>query len=133
MAREGLRVQGIDLLWSEAAAYNIGFPNALATWACGLTPGGFAVVSELSWLTEQPPDAVREFFRACYPDMRSLEHNEATAERAGYKVLATHTLPPEAWVEGYYDILEPRAKALLGHPDPTVRQFAAETIREIED
>ena len=26
----------IDLLWSEGAAYNIGFANALATWA----PGG---------------------------------------------------------------------------------------------
>ena len=122
----------IDLLWSEGAAYNIGFPNALTTWAPALTPGGFAVVSELSWLAEQPPDAVREFFQTGYPDMRSVEHNVAIAERAGYKVLATHPLPPGAWVEGYYDILGPRAKALLGHPDPAVREFAAETVREIE-
>jgi hypothetical protein len=47
-------------------------------------------------------------------------------------VLATHTLPREAWVDGYYDILAPRAKALLGHPDPAVRHFAAETVWEIE-
>src|SRR5262245_32969242 len=35
--------QDIDLLWSEGAAYNIGFPNALATWAPALAPAGFAV------------------------------------------------------------------------------------------
>ena len=51
---------------------------------------------------------------------------------AGYKVLTTHTLPRRAWVDGYYDTLGPRAKALLDHPDAAVRDFAAETMREIE-
>ena len=40
--------QDIDLLWSEGAAYNIGFSNALASWSPAITPDGFAVVSELS-------------------------------------------------------------------------------------
>jgi cyclopropane fatty-acyl-phospholipid synthase-like methyltransferase len=124
--------QDIDLLWSEGAAYNIGFANALATWAAALTPDGFAVISELSWLGGAAPDAVREFFRSGYPDMQSVPHNMAVAERAGYKVLTTYTLPRQAWVDGYYDILAPRAKALLDHPDPAVRDFAAETVREIE-
>jgi SAM-dependent methyltransferase len=123
--------QDIDLLWSEGAAYNIGFPHALATWAPALAPGGFAVISELSWLG-RVPDAVREFFRSGYPDMQSVQHNMAVAELAGYKVLTTYTLPRQAWVDGYYDILAPRAKALLDHPAPSVRAFAAETVREIE-
>jgi hypothetical protein len=54
------------------------------------------------------------------------------AENAGYKVLNTYALPREAWVEGYYDILEPRAKALVDHPAPSVRDFAVETVKEIE-
>jgi len=124
--------QDIELLWSEGAAYNIGFSNALATWAPALIPDGFAVISELSWLKEQAPDAVREFFRSGYPDMRSVQHNMAVAESAGYKVLTTYTLPRPAWVDGYYDILAPRAKALLDHLDPSVGAFAAETVREIE-
>ena len=124
--------QGIDLLWSEGAAYSIGFANALATWAPALSPDGFAVVSELSWLTEQPPDAVREFFRTGYPDMRSVQQNAGVATGAGYRLLTTYTLPGQAWVDGYYDILAPRAKALLDHPAPSVREFAAETVREIE-
>jgi SAM-dependent methyltransferase len=124
--------QGIDLLWSEGAAYNIGFPNALATWARALTSDGLVVVSELSWLKEQAPDAVREFFSSCYPDMRSVQDNIVVAQSAGYKVLITWTVPRQAWVDGYYEILAPRAKALLDHPDPSVRAFAAETVREIE-
>ncbi len=130
--------EGIDLLWSEGAAYNIGFSNALATWAPALAPHGLVVVSELSWLKAQapppppPPDGVKEFFRSCYPDMRSVQDNIAVARQAGYEVLATHTLPGRAWVDGYYDILKPRAKALLDHPDASVRDFAAETVREIE-
>jgi SAM-dependent methyltransferase len=124
--------QDIDLLWSEGAAYNIGFADALAAWAPALTPGGFAVVSELSWLKRQAPEAVREFFRSGYPDMQSVPHNTAVAARSGYKVLTTYTLPRQAWVDGYYETLAPRAKALLDHPDLVVRDFAAETVREIE-
>lgn len=122
----------IDLLWSEGAAYNIGFANALATWAAVVNTNGFAVVSELCWLREQVPDAALEFFQFGYPDMHSVQHNMDVAEAAGYKVLVTHTLPDEAWVEGYYDVLEPRAKALVDHDDAAVRYSAVETLKEIE-
>jgi trans-aconitate methyltransferase len=125
-------LQHIDLLWSEGAAYNIGFPNALATWAPAMSKDGFAVVSELSWLREQVPNAVREFFLAGYPEMKSTQQNLAVAENVGYRVLTTYTLPKEAWVDGYYDVLGPRAKALVDHPDPSVREFAVETIKEID-
>ena len=122
----------IDLLWSEGAAYNIGFANALTLWASAITLEGFAVVSELSWLREQIPPAVREFFASGYPAMASLPHNLVVAENAGYTVLTTYTLPQEAWVTGYYDLLEPRAQALLNHPDAAVRVFVAETLKEID-
>lgn len=122
----------IDLLWSEGAAYNIGFPNALTIWSSAINEGGFAAVSELSWLREQVPEAVREFWSSAYPEMQSVEQNLAAAEDAGYKVLTTYTLPPDTWVEGYYDLLGPRAKALIDHPDSSVRDFAAENLKEIE-
>jgi cyclopropane fatty-acyl-phospholipid synthase-like methyltransferase len=121
----------IDLLWSEGAAYSIGFPNALTTWAPALAPGGLVVVSELSWLKEQAPEEVKEFFRSGYPDMRSVQDNIEVARNAGYKVITTHVLPKQAWVDGYYDTLGPRAKALLDHQDAAVRDFAAETVTEI--
>jgi cyclopropane fatty-acyl-phospholipid synthase-like methyltransferase len=122
----------IDLLWSEGAAYHIGFAYALTTWASVMPPGGFVVVSELSWLRAQVPDVVRAFFASGYPAMQSLPHNRTLAAHAGYRVLATHTLPPETWVEGYYDLLEPRAHALVDHPDASVRACAEETLQEID-
>ena len=124
--------RSIDLLWSEGAAYSIGFANALATWAPALGRGGFAVVSELTWLKEPAPEPVREFFRSGYPDMQSVPHNIALAEGSGYRLVSTYTLPRDAWVEGYYDVLQRRAEVLLEHGDPAVQAFAAETIKEIE-
>jgi SAM-dependent methyltransferase len=122
----------IDLLWSEGAANNIGFPNALSIWATAINKDGFAVISELSWLRDQIPDTVRQFFRSAYPGMKSIQENMTIAENFGYKILTTYTIPKDAWVEGYYDILAPRAKALVNHPDLSVRGFAAEIIEEID-
>jgi cyclopropane fatty-acyl-phospholipid synthase-like methyltransferase len=122
----------IDLLWSEGAAYNIGFANALATWASAIQPGGFAVVSEMSWMREQISEVARHFFNSEYPGMHSVPQNIEIARNAGYEVVATHTLPRQTWVEGYYDTLEPRARSLLNHPDAAVRELAAGMIREIE-
>lgn len=122
----------IDLLWSEGGAYNIGFSNALNAWALAIRRNGFAVVNELAWLREQVPDAVRDFFRSGYPNMQSVPKILAVAESCGFKVLSTYTLPREAWLEGYYDILEPRAQALVAHSERAVKEFAVETIKEIE-
>jgi cyclopropane fatty-acyl-phospholipid synthase-like methyltransferase len=122
----------IDLLWAEGAAYNIGFANALTTWAKAIKPNGFAVVSELCWLREQIPDVVREFFRSGYSEMQSVQQNIATAEEAGYKLFNTYRVPKEAWVKDYYDVLEPRAKSLANHSDVILRDFAVDTLEEIE-
>lgn len=122
----------IDLLWSEGAAYNIGFANALSRWAPAVRSGGFLVASELAWLRDTAPEAVRDFFGTCYPDMKPTADNVRLAEEAGYRVLGTHTLPREAWFDRYYEILGPRAEALVDHADAAVRAFAQETLREIE-
>jgi cyclopropane fatty-acyl-phospholipid synthase-like methyltransferase len=122
----------IDLLWSEGAAYNIGFPNALRVWAAAIKPGGFAVVSELCWLREKAPKEAVEFFKSGYPGMQSIPQNIRAAEEAGYRVLTTHPLPRKAWMDGYYDILAQRANILAQHSDRAVRSFAEEMLREIQ-
>ena len=122
----------VDLLWAEGAAYNIGFANALISWAKAIKPDGFAVVTELCWLREKIPNAVREFFRSGYPEMQSVVQNIETAEEAGYKIFNTYRLPTGAWIENYYDVLEPRAQSLANHSDVAVRNFAFEALKEIE-
>ena len=123
--------QRVDPLWSEGAADRIGVPKALTTWAPAVDPGGVAVAGESSWPREQAPDAVRACRPSGHPGMRSVRRTTLTAGRAGYRVLTTYTLPEDAWVEGEYDVLGPRARSLGDHPESSVRDFAAETINEI--
>ena len=124
--------RGIDLLWSEGAAYSIGFENALHTWAPAVSTGGFIVASELTLLADDPPDRVKEFLTRVYPAIQTVEKNVEAGEAAGLKATTTYTLPREAWTEGYYDVLGPRAENLKNHPDATVREMAAETLEEID-
>lgn len=132
MAEIPLVFRDIDLLWSEGAAYNIGFNNAIRTWAPVMSKGGFMVLSELTLLDEDPPSGVMEFLSSVYPAIQTTERNLAAGEGAGLRAAGVYTLPREAWVEGYYDVLGPRAEKLKDHPDASVREMAAETLKEIE-
>jgi len=121
----------IDLLWSECAAYHIGFPNALRSWFKALRPGGYAIVSELSWLRNDVPDDVLSYFEASYPDMKSVDRNIEIALASGYELIGTHLLSKAAWTEQYYDLLAPLSTSLLDHPEQAVRNLAAETLKGI--
>ena len=104
-----------DLIWSEGAIYIMGFGNGLSGWRRFLKPGGSIVVSELSWLTPDPPEAAREYWARNYPGMHSLEENRQIAAQAGYEQLRTFTLPTGDWWRNYYGpdearLLEVRAR-----------------------
>jgi len=98
----------LDLLWSEGAAYNLGFEPALALWHPLLAPGGIAVISELSWFDDNPPPAARAYWQEAYPTLGTEAENQARAERTGWQVLATHRLPSAAWWDHYYTPLRQR-------------------------
>lgn len=91
-----------DLIWSEGAIYLLGFEDGLRLWRRFLKPGGFAVVSELTWLADKPSPAAAQFWKKGYPAMGDIETNKAAAIRAGYGVIATVTLPAEDWWVDYY-------------------------------
>lgn len=132
MADIPARFTDIDLLWSEGAAYSIGFGHALRSWFAVIKPGGFLVVSELCWLSDEPPAPAQAFFQAEYPAMTSVTQNITSIESAGYQLLHTFTLPRAAWKNGYYDVLAERAAELVKHPDAEVRAMAQSTLQEIE-
>lgn len=121
----------IDLLWSECSAYHIGFENALRTWLPAIKPGGYAVISELSWLHDQIPAEVRQYLQSGYPEMRSVDQNISLVKAAGYELLATHVLPRAAWIDGYYEKQVPLAQSLLNHAEQAVREFAFQTLEGI--
>jgi SAM-dependent methyltransferase len=119
----------LDLIWSEGAAYALGFENALALWRPFLADGGIAVVSELSWFDDAPPAAVRDYWQTAYPDMGSEAQNVERARRAGYRVLETRRLPSEAWWKSYYDPLRERMPEI--EPTPANQAVLRETEEEM--
>ena len=132
MAELASTFSDIDLIWSEGAVYHLGFARAMGLVATVLRPDGCAAVSECTWLTDRPPEIARNFFAAAYPAMATEDSNCRSAETAGLAVLDTFVLPHSAWTEGYYDLLEPRARELLKHANPPVREVAREALAEIE-
>lgn len=102
----------LDLLWSEGAAYTLGFEEALTRWRPLMAPGGLAVVSELSWFGEERPGPARDFWSAAYPGMAGEAENRLRGERAGFETLFTRRLPSDAWWKNYYGPLRGRLRDL---------------------
>lgn len=104
--------RAFDLIWSEGAAYLMGFDKAVAAWRRHLKPGGWLAVSEACWLA--PPDQIPEAARASwaeYPAMTTADGVAAQVEAAGYRLANRFTLSPEAWWT-YYGPVEARIAAL---------------------
>jgi serine/threonine-protein kinase HipA len=122
----------LDLLWSEGAAYNLTFAGALATWKPLLKPGGLAVISELSWFTEDIPAPAQAYWQQAYPAMASESDNIQTARSQGFEVLGVERLSAEAWWQNYYHPLKAKMQALGNPPDPVMQSVIQETEAEIE-
>jgi len=104
--------ESFDLLWSEGAIYNIGFDNGLSTWRRLLRPGCSLAVSELCWLTHDPPEHIRRFWGSDYPAMRGHEANERAVANAGYRLLGSFVLSEAEWWDDYYNPIDERIAAL---------------------
>ncbi len=118
-----------DLIWSEGAIYLIGFETGLRLWRPLLRPGGYACITEATWLTDAPPGGAREFWDAAYPDMGTIAQNLERARSAGYETLGTFALPRFDWDAEFYEPLKARIEALRG--DASMAAVIEETEQEI--
>lgn len=101
-----------DLIWSEGAIFVIGFEKGLREWRRLLTGNGYLVVSELSWLSSDPPEEVRKFFMEAYPEIKTINENLETIKKAGYRVINHFVLPKESWWDNYYKPIEAKIPSM---------------------
>lgn len=124
------------LVWSEGAAYNMGFDAALRAWRHLLMPGGFIALSELTWRVpiDEAPEPARAFWASEYPGMRTHEANLAGFEAAGFELSGSFFLPQSAWMLPYYGPLLERLPAFeAAHAgDKSAALIASMERREIE-
>lgn len=102
MAVMSFRAQSYDLIWSEGAAYCMGFANALKSWKALLKPRGHLVASELVWFKRETPQEIKDFFTGAYPDMKYYEDICPIIESTGYEMINYFPLPDKSWWTDYY-------------------------------
>ena len=129
MAKLDWPVGSIDLLWSEGAAYNLGFEQALNAWRPLLTASGIAVISEMSWFADDVPEPAIAYWQDAYPVMGTEAENIARANRSGFSVLSTHRLPSQAWWANYYNPLRERMQQI--ETTPVTQSVIRETEEEM--
>jgi SAM-dependent methyltransferase len=116
----------LDLIWSEGAIYNIGFERGMQEWHRLLKPGGYLAVTEASWLTDERPAEIQDFWTDAYPQIDTIPNKVAQLQHAGYVPMATFVLPETCWIDHFY---QPQAAAqaafLARHPD---NQAAADLV-----
>ena len=100
----------VDLIWSEGAIDNIGFENGLRHWHDFLRKGGYVAVTCPSWITHEHPAVVDRFWSDAGSHLDSVGKNIEIMQDAGYRFIASFTLPEECWTENYF---YPRAAAIL--------------------
>lgn len=130
MARLDWSVGSVDLLWSEGAAYNLGFEQALQIWRPLLADRGIAVLSELSWFTDHVPEPAVAYWQNAYPGMGTEAENIDRANRSGFSVISTHRLPRQAWWANYYHPLMERMQQIK--ITPSTQSVIRETEAEMQ-
>jgi SAM-dependent methyltransferase len=100
-----------DLVWCEGGAYLVGVDRALAQWRGLLRSGGRIALTDAVWLSDDPPEPVRAFWRE-YPGMTSLAGLRARVREAGLELVGDFVLPESDWWDGYYAPLARRIESL---------------------
>nr|WP_307776395.1 class I SAM-dependent methyltransferase [uncultured Cetobacterium sp.] len=100
--------ESFDFIWSEGAIYILGFENGINYVKQFIKPEGYLVVSEITWLTENPSKEAKDFWGENYPQMGTVASNCEIAKKAGYEVIGTFILPENSWWKNYYDPLKKR-------------------------
>lgn len=122
-----------NVIWSEGSVHMYGFRKALEDWKRLLTSPGHFVCSHVSWLSDDRPDEVNDFWTREYPEISTVSENMASARQAGYEVLDHFTLPPESWWKEYYNPLKRRIDTIQQkfRHDQSVMRLAERTREEI--
>ena len=97
-----------DVVWVEGAIYIMGFENGLKSIRPLVKENGYLVASEMTWLKEDAPTELKEFWNLGYPTMQDFEGNKSILENSGYELIDYFTIPESSWWNNYYNPLKER-------------------------
>ncbi|MBA7522777.1 2-methoxy-6-polyprenyl-1,4-benzoquinol methylase, mitochondrial [subsurface metagenome] len=122
--------KSFDLIWSEGAVFIIGIKEGLKKWRSLLKQGGFLVLSDLVWLSNNRPDNLTRYFEEECMYVLTIEQVLQEASQNGYTCVDHFTLPLEGWTREYIQpqehVIEKLRKKYTGNSE------ARETFDSIE-
>ena len=110
--------ESFDLLWSEGAAYSMGFAEAARSWREFLAPQAILAVSEITWLTHERPREITEYWQSEYAQIDTASAKMEVLESNGYAPIGYFSLPSECWTGNFYAPLTEQVHVFEArHPD----------------
>ncbi|MGE5309455.1 MAG: class I SAM-dependent methyltransferase [Sphaerimonospora mesophila] len=120
-----------DVIWSEGAAYILGWRNALVSWRRLIKSDGLLVATECCWLTDASSKEPEEFWAENYSSMVTANEAAQIAIDSEYEVIDRYVLPKSSWWDEYYTPLREKCDMLQTSPDKILRAAIASARREI--
>jgi ubiquinone/menaquinone biosynthesis C-methylase UbiE len=117
-----------DIIWSEGALYFMGFQNGLRRCRELLKNPGYLAVTELVYLSPDPPAPLAQYLESEYPDIKDVPANIEIIQAEEFQLLSHFTLPKSAWLNSYYGPMEQQLARLTKkyqHNDIALKQFNA--------
>jgi ubiquinone/menaquinone biosynthesis C-methylase UbiE len=123
-----------DIIWAEGSIFIIGFEKGLLEWKKFIKPKGFLAIHEMTWLKDNPPKEIKDYWARVYPSIATIPENIKLIKKSGYKLLGYFSLPDDAWWEFYYHPLQTRLKTLkiTYKHNPVALEMIAEAQLEID-
>lgn len=123
-----------DLLWSEGVIDGAGFEERMVYWNNFLKHNGYVAFTCPSWLGEERPSDVMQFWSDAGCSLNTVDRNTAILQKAGFRFTAAFVLPENCWTEQYYisrtAVMEKLRKKYAGNE--TFEEYAQSGRQEIE-
>jgi ubiquinone/menaquinone biosynthesis C-methylase UbiE len=102
-----------DIIFAEGSIYIDGFEKSLNDYRRLLKKGGYFALTEGTWLKENPPLPLGEYWIQGYPDIKTIRYNLNFIENCDYTIIDSFILAESAWWDDYYHPLEKEIKNKL--------------------
>ena len=119
-----------DLIWSEGAVFIMGIKEGLLEWKKFLKKGGFLVLTDLIWLSDDRPEELTRYWEKECLYVLTLQEVLEAAQKENYSLVAHFTLPEEGWLKEYI-VPQEKTIAELKTKYSSISE-ALETVQAIE-
>ena len=112
MNKAQFRNSSFDLIWAEGSIYNMGFKKGLDFASKVLKKGGFAMFSDMNWVSDTPPEEAVEFFGKEYPEMMTVAECKELIVESRLTLENCFVLDSDSHMDNYYIPLQNRLEQL---------------------